>query len=303
METLRQLEFSYRKDAWSKSTINSYKSYIKKFNEFLVRIKKPCYPASNDTVCLFVTLLAESKYNFSTILVAVSAVRAVHILYSHPNPTAGDRISLLLKGIRRNCGKAKDKKYPITVNIMQKFWSNCKEDLGLKLWTSFSLAFCGLLRKSELLRLKWKNIQIEGDNLVWITIDYSKTDQFGVSTKLPLACICDLPWCPLHTTLLYFKVVKNGIFGPKDKNSVLFDISYSNLLKVLRFCLDKIGEPSKVYGLHSFRRGGAQLLRQCNLSTNIIQESGRWASNSYMEYLKMDSGNAVLVADRIKKNL
>lgn len=159
----------------------------------MVKIQKPYYPVSNDTVCLFVTLLAKSKYTFSTILVAVSAIRAVHILYSHSNPTAGDRISLLLKGIRRNCEKAKDKKYPITVDLMLRFWKECRKDLGLKLWASFSLAFCGLLRKSELLRLRWKNMHVEGDKLIWVTIEYSKTDQFGISTKLPLACICDLP--------------------------------------------------------------------------------------------------------------
>ena len=212
-------------------------------------------------------------------------------------------MSLLLKGIRRNCEKAKDKKYPITVDPMLRFWKECRKDLGLRLWTSFSLAFCGLLRKSELLRLCWKNIQVEGDKLIWITIEYSKTDQFGISTKLPLGCICDLPWCPVHTTLKYFESVKGNTFGPKDRESLLFDISYSNLLKILRFCLNKIGEPSNVYGLHSFGRGGAQLLRQCNLSASIIQVSGRWASNSYMEYLKLDRGNAVLVANRIKNVL
>ena len=226
IKVLREIEFSYRKDAWSLNTITTYKTYIKKFNTFLVLINRPQYPALLDTICLFITALAKGNSSFSTILVAISAIRAVHILYAYDDPTKGDRVSLLLKGIRRNDIREKNKKAPITLEIMKKFWIACQDNLGLILWAGFSLAFAALLRKSELLALRWSDVSIEDGKILWVVIRTSKTDQFRETATIPLACICDKPWCPVHCVLRLFEVTQMGVYGIKAENSIIFDFSY-----------------------------------------------------------------------------
>ena len=76
-----------------------------------------------------------------------------------------------------------------------------------------------------------------------------------------------------------------------DVKQKLFNFSYAQILDRLRECLAFIGPESQLFGIHSFRRGGSQYLRELNLPDNFIKEQGRWHSDCYHEYLSFNSKN------------
>ena len=118
---LERKEFSYRSNAWANSTKNTYKSCIKRCNAFLTSIHRTEYPMSENTIALYLTHLAQEKTPFQTINVHIAAVKSVHVLYSLPFDGSSDRITLLMKGIKRGDTHEKNKKEPITKDIMVEF--------------------------------------------------------------------------------------------------------------------------------------------------------------------------------------
>ncbi|CAI7822643.1 unnamed protein product, partial [Closterium sp. NIES-54] len=60
------------------------------------------------------------------------------------------------------------------------------------------LMYSGFLRYSDLVVIKWQDIQFN-EEVMWILIPHSKTDQAGHGTWIPIAATAD-PCCPVHCT-------------------------------------------------------------------------------------------------------
>lgn len=246
---------------------------------------------------LYVVNLYQSKASFSGAIQAISAIKALHLLCELPTPGKSDGLALIVKAYKRNMAGEVKKKSPITAEIMELFWKHLKYNLGIMYWFAFSLAFTALLRKLELLNIHQNDIQVDKRNILWLTITRSKTDQWGKTITLPLCCICPKTWCPVCV----YKIYSFQADMYTNINPTIFKFKYADILEKLRFSLEKIGKPSTVYGMHSFRRGGAQLLREVGIPDSVIMESGRWSSEAFQHYLKLNSKNAKDIAQLVKR--
>ena len=68
------------------------------------------------------------------------------------------------------------------------------------------------------------------------------------------------------------------------KEGKCIPIIYKQFQNKLRSLIEKTGRNSKYYSSHSFRRGGASLAFESNVTTELIQLHGNWRSVIYKKY-------------------
>ena len=170
-------------------------------------------------------------------------------------------------------------------------------EVSLMLRASYSLAFYALLRPTEYMltplhhtfdecrhmracdiqfKLKGRTLGLDAagtPDSFTVNIKMSKNDQTrGGSTALVGATGLDT--CPVKAMWSYFKHAKPPAEGPLFVSSG-HALQYASSLKVLQM---HIGVEGYLYGLHSFRVGGAQALALAGRSVRYIMSRGRWKS-------------------------
>ena len=108
-----------------------------------------------------------------------------------------------------------------------------------------------------------------------INIKMSKGDQ----TRLGASCIIGATGkdtCPVAAMWTYFKSNKPEPEGPLFATPHGGALRYASALRVLRM---HSGQKGHLYGLHSFRVGGAQALALAGRSVLYIMSRGRWKSS------------------------
>jgi hypothetical protein len=91
---------------------------------------------------------------------------------------------------------------------------------------------------------------------------------------------------PAHKTSPAFCILKEGKFMP---------IIYKQFQNKLRSLIEKTGRKPKYYSSHSFRRGGASLAFESNVTTELIQLHGDWRSDAYKEYLEFSLEKKLMI--------
>ena len=133
----------------AESTARSYSAAQKLFLDFCSRLKLCPLPASEDTLILFVSEVAQSL-SHSTIRCYLSGIRHLHVLNGLDNPLENRlRLGLVLKGIQRVKLKSSRARLPITPNILcmikRSLDANPEFD-NTMLWAACCTAFFGFMR-------------------------------------------------------------------------------------------------------------------------------------------------------------
>ena len=118
-------------------------------------------------------------------------------------------------------------------------------------------------------------------NAILVFIKASKTDPFRVGCRLVIGSTPNL-LCP-RAAMMAFVGHRGLHFGP------LFTYKDGSYLTRSRFAafLKNIFH-SEVINTHSFRIGGATALSLAGFSDSQIQLIGRWRSNSFTRYLRLN---------------
>ena len=99
----------------------------------------------------------------------------------------------------------------------------------------------------------------EKRNVLMITIQWSKTIQFGERTLvIPLVSIPDSLLCPVQAYLNMQSLVCVSDDSPAYcfvKHKQIYPIIYRHFQSVLKQMIRDIGKNPDVYSMHSFRRG------------------------------------------------
>ena len=134
--------------------------------------------------------------------------------------------------------------------------------------------------------IKISDIKFEGNNLK-VTIQSSKTDQIGNSTTLILPKNKCESMCVARQLKAYLK------FRPNIDGQLFCHLNHKKLtrfqfLAILRSALKFIGLSSDDYNTHSFRIGAATTAAMLGKNDNEIKSMGRWKSDSFKRYIRMD---------------
>ena len=110
--------------------------------------------------------LVKRKRSFQTLCVSLAAIRWVHLYRGLSSPCLGIRLARLVSGLKRKYNKD-----PITIEIAIEFYKKCLNELGLKFFAAFVLAFNAVLRKAGLLQLRRQDITTEKPDALKLQIE------------------------------------------------------------------------------------------------------------------------------------
>ena len=170
--------------------------------------------------------------------------------------------------------------------------------IALMLRASYSLAFYGLLRPTEYMltplhstfdatrHMRACDIQFyrqkarisahapETPDSFSVNIKMAKNDQARGGSTVVIGAT-GLATCPVKAMHLYMRNNKPDAEGPLFTDPAGRALMYKSALKVMQM---HIGAAGYLYGLHSFRVGGAQALALAGRSVRYIMSRGRWKS-------------------------
>lgn len=271
-------------------------------------------PAAEGDLCLFVTLLARSLRH-STIRSYLAGVRSFHVESGFPDPTENAKLlHRMLQGVRRVQGQASKPKMPVTLALLERLasfidWSSHDQAM---LFASWCVASGGLLRSGEFTSfsgnpaplLRNRNLsalRCDGGFLFRsLHLEASKADPFRKGVDIVLG------HSPSRANALNAMAAYDRLRPPQARvpDAPLFafangqPLSKSACVDSLRAAVQVLGLDSGAFSGHSFRRGGAQSLRDAGVPDHLIQVIGRWASDAYKLYLTTAPRHVAALASR-----
>jgi hypothetical protein len=159
------------------------------------------------------------------------------------------------------------------------------------MYCAYVIAFICCLRSEELVHIRLENIEMTvGDtNSFKLRLTKRKTRQDGLATEFVLKRNQERKWlCPVRAFFDYYSILcaasqynvcelyQGYLFRPFNKIGYMTaqKLTYEQFRRAFHAELSDIGLDPRQYGVHSFRRGGAQYLH--NLLRKPIQEVCRW---------------------------
>jgi integrase len=161
----------------------------------------------------------------------------------------------------------------------------------LMVLTMGGLAHDGLLRSGELLALNVGDVERISDTQVIISIRTSKCNQNGLPEKIEMQDYGGLSGVPL----LYAFDDAHQVMK-RDPADPLFTrdpevpgsprLSKSLFIATFRSLLRRAGLPAASFSGHSFRAGGATDLFHGECRPHMLQQQGRWRSDTFWIYVR-----------------
>jgi len=202
------------------------------------------FQAAGGTIPCSVDVLASYLANHAgmlscaTLTRRIAAISKAHNLLGIASPTASDSIRMLMRGIRRLHGKPQHQVAAMVKEDLIVVLSAIPDDLrGLRDRALLLLGFCAALRRSELCRVRYEDLQFNSEGLV-LTLPRSKTDQSGEGRRI------GVPYgrgkiCPVQAVQNWLEraaIAYGYVFRGIERDAVvevhLCDRSIANIIKV-----------------------------------------------------------------------
>ena len=186
----------------------------------------------------------------------------------------------------------------------------------LRLANTCVLSFAGLFRSKELLNIRMRDIKWFNDHFV-INVPQSKTDVYRQGQDVFIArsneasCLgrlldqyiqkanikIDHSDVYLFRNLVYLKSTHSYTLGNKA-------VSYTRFREIFKACLKELGYDETLYGLHSFRAGGATpIARNLKMDNKerLLKLHGRWKSDISKDmYVHEDRQERLMASKSLK---
>jgi site-specific recombinase XerD len=150
---------------------------------------------------------------------------------------------------------------------------------------------CGEFADKDSSYLKISDIAFENDNSNFtLNLASSKTDVFREGVKVIITANNSLV-CPVHYMRQYRDLRLCAGAKPHDPvflNSHGSVLTMGYFVRNLKKILQKTGHDSHLYTGHSFRIGAATKATRVGIPDHLIQTLGRWSSDSYLRYIRVD---------------
>jgi len=292
------------KTSKSDNTYKQYNTYFKAYSAWCRKYDFNPLPSSDYHVSLFLASLKYSCPSASKINAIVYGISWAHKIAGFSDPCDSDLVLFAKNGLIRANSKPPVQKCAISIEDMKKIVQHFgKSDslLDLRFVTMCLVCFSGFLRFSELVSLKRCDITFFED-CAKINIVESKTDQLCKGKQVTI-CKTNSDLCPVFYLQKYILVANiqdisreflfRNIKHCKKMNTDILvgskQMSYSRAREILHDKLREIGLDPNVYGLHSFRSGGATAAANSGVSDRLLKKHGRWKTDNAKDRYVRDS--------------
>lgn len=226
-------------------------------------------PASEATIAAYLTDHADT-HRAATLARWLASLAKAHRAAGQPDPTRGELVKSVLRGIRRRYGSAPDQAKPLLredlLLALDAIGTGAKaaRDRALLL-----IGFAGGFRRSELVGLDLRDIEHVRQGIV-ITIRRSKTDQSAQGRKIgvPYARGRHCPVTALDAWLSNAGITGGSVFRPVDRHGRIATgrLSGEAVSVIVKERLAAIGIDPADYSGHSLRAGFATSAAQAGVS-------------------------------------
>ena len=290
------------------SSQKTYKSGENRYLRFCQSVHCSPLPASEETLCKFVSYVARQGLKHRTIKTYLSAIRFLHIRSGYRDPFLSHmpRLGYTVKGIKRveaEKGGGQRTRLPMTPPLLRRL-KNVWEKLSVShdtrmLWAACCTAFFGFLRAGEMtvpddgaydssVHLSFNDLAIDDSSapsFVRVRIKQSKTDPFRRGVNLYLGRThTDL--CPV-TAILSYLVVRGAGPGPLFIFADGRPLTRTRFVTRVKDALAAAGFNAGSYNGHSFRIGAATTAAARGIEDSVIKTLGRWESTAYLQYVRI----------------
>ena len=290
------------------STHKAYGSAQRRYLAFCRMESEKLVPATESTLCRFVSYLATEKLKHRTIKSYLSGVQYLHISEGENDPFTRPLHSLeyTLRGVKRceaEAGVNKRVRLPISPEILRKMKTVWEGEVDnpdkAMLWAACCLGFFCFLRAGEMtvpndhdfdpaVHLTKKDITVDNQtapHTLQVRLKQSKTDPFRQGIYLFVGKTgSDL--CPVSAVLAYL-AVRGKKEGPLFTYHDGRYLTCQRLVAEVRDALERAGLDQSRYCGHSFRIGAATTAAERGIEDAIIKTLGRWRSLAYLDYIKI----------------
>lgn len=176
----------YAQNEKSAATRRAYASDWKDFAAWCAQRAATPLPAHVGIVAAYLSSLASDGRKASTIGRRAAAIGYHHKLAGLEPPTGAEAIKVVLRGIRRTIGTAREGKAPATADVLSQMLALCPDSMiGRRDRALLALGFAGAFRRSELCALEVEDLTEVPDGLR-VRIRRSKTDQCGQGQEVAI---------------------------------------------------------------------------------------------------------------------
>ena len=278
-EALQTLTSAELAEDWG-IAVNTVKTYARLWNAFDRFCKLhgfPCLPASAETIKKYLKDLSERGKSVSMIKTSRAAIRFVHVKQGQGDPTADEGVKDRLRGLSRK-GKPQKQKQGLTDAQFARILATARlpRRMGRGMESAsaadargrmdvalVSIMRDALLRRSEVVSLRWSDLRMEADGSGRLTIRRSKTDQEGAGAIMFLS----------GATVEALQAIR----GDAAADACIFPFSGQSVAKRIKKMCAAAGLEGDYSG-HSARVGMACDLVREGFSLVAVQNAGRWKS-------------------------
>ena len=271
----------------NQSTSRQYSTYQKQFREFCQRHSRASVPATPATVAMFLRALLKKHLARNTIKAARAAVSDLHRQEDFKTPT----LHPLVKQAMQCIGLLTPPPVPakaFDLEMFREMLTRYRPNSTLDTRDMFLvlLTHLAMLRSEETVTLGEKDVWVEnfeGQDVLFVFIEKSKTDQERVGHTRVISGASDPLVCPLAWYLRYLRSRRRGAtFFATNAGKPLSSKTVSSILK--RW-LVKAGLTPVGFSSHSLRRGAATAAAAAGVARRLLMRHGNWKSSAVDIYI------------------
>ena len=256
------------------STIRAYKMQWGKFESYCKERNVPPLSTDPQLICSYLTWLASDEsrkggYTYSYIQQARAAIHKAHELVRAarknplPDPTVHPSVKLIMESIERKVGTYADGKHALSTEEIRQIVKYLDTQTDVRCLRDKAMLLCGFymaLRRSELVKIRVRNLKF-GEMGVTVTLEGpSKTDQGGEGTVLALPKVEDSSICPVAALRAWLDaagITSGFVFRGVTKHGYLLDdhLSDSRFVVRLKEAAKESGLTAEIIAGHSLRSG------------------------------------------------
>lgn len=253
----------FLESAKAANTKRAYRAALRDFFEYCAHELNgmPPLPCSSAAVRMYITHLAKAGQRPSTIQVKLAAIGLAHRSDGYHDPTRGEDVRELMKGIRRKLGTAPDQKSPVLREDLAAMVAALPHDLrGLRDRAILLLGFAGAFRRSELADIELADVKFLTREMV-ILVRHSKTDQEGAGMKKRIPRLNEnVELCPVRALQVWIReggITEGPLFRAIDRWGHVKDTRMSDrdIALFVKRAAKRLGYDISDFAGHSLRAG------------------------------------------------
>jgi integrase len=274
----------YIKSAISDNTRRAYKSDLEHFLSWGGSI-----PSTPEFISYYLAAHA-TEFKPSTLSRRLISIGRAHTTKNLPSPISNDLIKTTLRGIRRTISTKQRQVSPVLKDDLVKMVNGLNGKKGCRDRALLLIGFAGALRRSELVGLKFDDIEFVEQGLI-VYLRKSKTDQLGEGRKIaiPYARGATCPVISLKHWLEAGGITEGALFRPITRYERIENnaLSTQAVAVIVKQRAAAIGLDASKFSGHSLRAGLVTSAAQSGVSTwKIKQQTGHKSDAMLNRYIR-----------------